>query len=195
MIGSRLGEIELLRHHHAPAVEEIGANGDDESSGAEIQSRPRHAVRLSIRRNDSVIGACIVTEMRRHPECGEPGIKKARETPALVLIDEDGGASAASAAGFTQLLCEDLQRFIPVHRLQLSILARHRSAIAVRIVETLQCRLSARTQCSTIDGMLRISFELDRAPVSRLGDHSAPGRAFAARRRVIVRDAGHCLIR
>ena len=113
MIGSRFSEIQLLRHHRAPAVQEISANGNDEASGAEIESRPRHAVRLSIRGDDGVIPGCIVAEMRRHPEGGEPRIEKTGEASALVLIDENRVASAASAPRLTQLLREDLQRFIP----------------------------------------------------------------------------------
>src|SRR5207237_10354946 len=130
-------------------------------------SRPRGAVGLAVRRDDGVIRACIVAEMWRHPECGQPGIEKAGEASALVLVNEDSVAGAASASRFSQLLRKDLERFIPAHTLHLSVLARHRRTIAIRIVQPLQRRLSARTQCAAIYRVLRISFHLDRASVAR----------------------------
>ena len=42
--------------------------------------------------------------------------------------------------------------------------------------------------------MIRIAFELDRATVARLGDDAAARAAFAARRRVVGRNAGHGLV-
>src|SRR5437763_15748947 len=43
--------------------------------------------------------------------------------------------------------------------------------------------------------MLRISLELDRTSVARLGDDAAASGALATRRGVIVGDSGHGLVR
>ena len=43
--------------------------------------------------------------------------------------------------------------------------------------------------------MRRIAFELDGAPITRLGDEAAPGGAFAARRGEVRRNAGDRVVR
>src|SRR4029079_1192978 len=106
--GASVGKIQLLGHHRAPAIEEIRADRDDEARGLEIKTRPGHSVALPVGGNDSVLGAGIVAQMRRHSETGEPRIQKSREAAALVLIDEHGIARTAFAARLTQLLRKDL---------------------------------------------------------------------------------------
>src|SRR5512132_2987570 len=133
--------------------------------------------------------------MRGHPIARQPRIEKTGETSRLMLIDEDGVSRTTAGTRLAKLLREDLQRFIPAHELQLPILPRHWAAIAIRIIEALQCRLSAGAQCTAIHWVIRISLQLDRPSITSLGDDSAPDRAFAAGRRVIGRDAGHRLVR
>src|SRR3954468_12057104 len=143
MVGARVGEIELLRNVRSPSVEEIGPNRDDETGGAEVETRPRDTVGLSVRRNHGVIRFGVVADVRRHAEAGKPGVEKRRKASRLVLIDEDR-AGCAAAAGLAELLREDLERFIPGDGLELAVLARHRSAVPVGVVQSLERGLAAR---------------------------------------------------
>jgi len=90
---------------------------------------------------------------------------------------------------------EHLQRFVPAHALELSVAPHHRPAVAIGIVETLQCRLSAGAERAAIHRVIRIALELDRASVTRLGDDTARGGALAACRRVVGGYARYRLIR
>src|ERR1051325_11304595 len=125
MIRTRISPIELLWDHRAPVVEEIGADGDDESRRLESEAWPRSAVRLAVGRDCSVIGLRIVAQMRRHSIIPEPRVEETREASRLVLVYEDGVASLAPATHRTELLRENLQRLIPGHALQSTILSRH----------------------------------------------------------------------
>ncbi len=194
VIRARIGEIELLRHHRAPAVEEVRSDRNDQSSSAEIEAGPRDAVTLAVRGNRGMIRVCIVAQMGGHSEAGEPRIEEAGETSRLVLIDEYR-ARGAPAACLPQFLREDLERLIPGHALELSVAPNHWPAIAIGIVETLQRGLSARAQCAAIYRMVRVALELDRSPVTSLGEEAACDRALATGRRVIGGYAGHGLIR
>ncbi len=112
-----------------------------------------------------------------------------------MLIDEDGGPRAATAPRLSEFLREKLERVLPAHTLKLSIPPHHRPAIAIRIVKTLQRRLSTRAQRAAIYRMIGISLELDGPSITGLSNDAACRRAFATGGRVIGRYAGHCLIR
>ncbi len=111
-----------------------------------------------------------------------------------MLIDEDGGPRAATAPRLSEFLREKLECVLPAHTLKLSIPPHHRSAIAIRIVKTLQRRLSTRAQRAAIYRMIGISLELDGPSITGLSNDAACRRAFATGGRVIGRYAGHCLI-
>ena len=81
VIGARIREIELLRHHRAPAVEEVRSDRNDEPSSAEIEAWPRDAVALAVGGDRGVIRTCIVAQMGGHPEAGEPRIEEAGKLP------------------------------------------------------------------------------------------------------------------
>ncbi len=137
MIGARIGEIELLRHHRAPAVEEIRANRNNQSGGVEIEPWPRYSIALSVCGDHRVIGTRIVAEMSWHSEASEPGVEESGKTSRLVLIDEDSVSRTPATPRLSQLLREHLQRFVPAHALELSVAPHHRPAVAIGIVETL----------------------------------------------------------
>src|SRR4051812_28773676 len=105
MVRARVGEIELLRNVRSPGVEEISPNRDDETRGAEVETRPRHTVGLAVCRDHGVIRFGVVADVRRHAETGEPGVEKRRKASRLVLVDEDRPGSSA-AARLAQLLRE-----------------------------------------------------------------------------------------
>ncbi len=70
MVGACIGEVELLRYHRTPAVEEIRSDRHDQTSGAEVELGPRDTVGLSIRRDHCVVRARIVAQMSGHSETG-----------------------------------------------------------------------------------------------------------------------------
>ena len=195
VIGARIGEIELLRHQRAPAVEEIRTNRNHQSGGVEIEPWPGDAVALSVCRDHRVIGARVVAQMSGHSEAREPRVEEAGETSRLVLIDEDRVSRAPPAACLSELLRKDLQRFVPNYGLEAPIPSNHRPAIAIGIVKTLQGRLASRAKRASVHRVVRVALELDRTSVTGLGYDAARCGAFTAGRRVIGRYAGYGLVR
>src|SRR6266550_6349778 len=107
MIRAGVGEVELLRYHRAPAVEKIRSDRNHQTSGAEIEPRPRDAVALTIRGDCRVIGAGIVAQMSGHSESGEPRVQKTGKASRFVLIDEYR-AAGSTASRFAEFLREEL---------------------------------------------------------------------------------------
>src|SRR6185437_6097398 len=124
----------------------------------------------------------------------EPRIEKARKAAALVLVDEHRTARCAAAARLADLLREPRDGVIPRDRLPRAILLHQRRPETIRIVQSLERRLSAGAQRAAIQRMVRIALELDRAAVARFGDDAAGSRTLAARRGVVRGDAGNRLV-
>src|SRR4029077_1624997 len=68
VVGACIGEIELLRYHRTPAVEEIRADRHDQTSGAEVELGPGDTVTLSICRDYRVVRSRIVAQVSGHPK-------------------------------------------------------------------------------------------------------------------------------
>ena len=88
-LGAGVGEVELLRHRSAPALEEIGADRNNELRVGEAHSRPRDAVGATVRLDRGMIGLEIDAEVRPHTEGGQPLIEKRGKAPRFVLIEKD----------------------------------------------------------------------------------------------------------
>jgi hypothetical protein len=132
--------------------------------------------------------------MSGHPKSCEPRVEESWIAPGLVLVYEDSVARSAAATRLTQLLREQLQRFIPAQALELSVASHHRAAITIRIVKSLQRRLTARAKRAAIHGMIRIPLEFDRTSVTSLSDDATRSRTLTTCRRVVGRHARHGLI-
>src|SRR6185437_2495989 len=98
-------------------------------------------------------------------------------------------------ASLAELLCEEFERLIPLGRDQLAVLADHRRAVAIGIVESLDFRLPGRAKRSAVHRMRRIAFELGGASVTRLRYHTTARRAPSARRCVVGRYTRNGVVR
>ena len=56
---------------------------------------------------------------------------------AAVLIDEDRARRAATASRLVDLLREQLERLVPAYWLEASVPSNHRTAISIRVVQSL----------------------------------------------------------
>src|SRR5439155_11068601 len=79
---ARLGEIELVWNGGAPAIEEVGAEGDDQLRAGEVPARPRRTVRATMCLDRGVVGLEVDAEVRTHSVRGEPAVEKSREAAA-----------------------------------------------------------------------------------------------------------------
>src|SRR6185437_4804597 len=186
-LGTRIGPIELLWNRGSPAIQEVGAERNYERCSIEIKTRPRHTIRGGVRRDRFGIDAGVVAHMRRHAEIGEPLVQKRGKRAGLVLIDEYGVGRATARARLAQLLRKQLERLVPLGRDQLAVLANHRRAVAIGIVQRLHFRLTGGAERTAVHRMRWISFELGGASVACLRDHAAARSAASARRRVVGR--------
>ncbi len=189
---ARLGEVELLRNVGAPRLEEVGAERDDEARVLEAERGPRHAVGAPVGFDRRAVGLEVHAQLPRHAVRGEPAVEEARERAALVLVEEDRVGGRRPRLG--ERLAQPRDGVVPRDRLPRAVFLHHRRAKAVRIVETLQRRLAARAERAVVQWVIRISFELDRAPVARLDDEPAAGRALAAGGGEVRRDARDGLV-
>jgi hypothetical protein len=89
-----------------------------------------------------VRGFAIVGDVRRHVVAGEPLIEERGEAARLVLVHEHCVARARAKRG--DPLAQRPEALVPRYALEPSVTPRHRVAIAVRIVQTLQRCLAAR---------------------------------------------------
>src|SRR5207237_262919 len=159
----RVSEAHSVRDRRAPSVEEIGAEGDDQLRVAKVPPRPRHAVRAAMCLDRGMIRLEIDAQMRPYTVRGEPAVEERRETPTLVLVEEDRGARGARGApatGLAELLRQQRDRLVPRRRAPRAASLDHRRAESVGIVEALERGLSARAERAAIQWVLGISLEL-----------------------------------
>ena len=191
---ARIGERQLLRNVRAPRLEEIGAEGDDELRRGEVERRPRHAVALLVRSDHAAVRERRVAQVRGDAVAGEPSVQESREAPGLVLIDEERVPRLPRALHRRELLRQERDRLRPRDRRERAVLAEHRLPIAVRIVEPLHRRLSARAERPAIQRMIGIPLHLESASVAHFEEHAASRRALTAGGGVEVGDARHRLV-
>ncbi len=192
---SRVRPAELLRHARAPAVEEVRAERDDDTSRREVEARPTDAVALAVRGQRGGWQIGIVGHVRRHPVRREPIVEPPGEGARLVQVHECRVAGLVAAPDLAELLREQVQRIVPRRGHELPALTHHRLAVPVGVVQTLWGRLPPRTQRPAIQRVRRIPLELDDPSVASLDEQPARGGAFAARARVVRRNARHRLVR
>src|SRR5687768_6165822 len=118
--------------------------------------------------------------MGRHTIAGQPSIEQPGKASRFVLVDEHNALAAAPCPRLAQFLGEDLERFVPAYARERAVAPYHRTAVSIRVVQSLQRRLTTRAERAAIHRMIRIALELDRAPVARLRNDSATDGAFTA---------------
>ena len=189
---ARVGEVELLRNGRAPVSRKSAPN--ETMSFASLKLERGHATPYAARFAAIAAASASKSTLRcgAHAEPASHASRKRGKAAGLVLVEEHGVAlPRATRRSFWP------RRVMPsshVIGFQLPLVAHHRRAEAIGIVEPLQRRLAARAERAAVQRVLRISLELDRAAVARLGDDAARGRALAAGRRVVGRDAGNRLV-
>ena len=170
-----------------PGAEEVGPDPHDR--GRAIEAIVRQAV-------DREAGAGRPPQRaERHRVVND--VAEGRHA-GLPLGDERAGRRAHDRARQQdEIVASGHRRPQPLLDARVHVLPRHRHAEPrrpfepLRVVERQDGRLPGRARAAAGKRRFGVAFDLDRPPVARFHQHSAAGRAGAARRRVPGGDAGH----
>jgi hypothetical protein len=184
------GEAALILDRRAPALQEIGPEGDDVLRLAEVMRR--HLVEPE----DLTVGGAhrlVIKAFVAHQPPAE------RRGPFGKEIREGAARGAADhrhpVAGLAQLAGEPGDGVIPGDLHEAAVGGPgHRRLDPARVVEALQRGLPAGAELALVDRVLGIALELDRASLAGAYVHAAPGGALGAGARVPGRYAGHLIL-
>ena len=183
-------------HVREPGLDEVGAERQDGLGVLERVVRDRVAIeRDLVGGADRLVGEGLQGDPGTRPERLHPAVEQATEVSVLELRDDGDRPALAAGPERGDLVRDDLRRGVPRGGLESgAAFANHRSGDPVGMIETLERGLAPHAERARVDRMVRVSLELDDAPLAIARDDAAAGRALPAHGREPRGDARHELL-